>query len=283
MASLGRCLGTHSRRWLLLALATCVVLVPAKQSFQVASDGRSGPDMMDDMSASAKDDIAHSAAVRMTITDSAASQLLRVDTKKESEEAIKEEHAGEVQASSQGQTKYLRQEASTAAAARPPPRGICRGELLPTKCPNEQQAEEDGLTAAAAAGLAEEEDPCEALTELPETLPGQGSIAFFAREAILQGCDGYHRCSRQSKGFRQCQFKPGSTKDCHTGANCLPPCLGSKLGEDGQDCSAQSVDDCHGNHVVRKGMGIQCTIKFAGNPSGADFCEDDHLCGIVPP
>ena len=28
--------------------------------------------------------------------------------------------------------------------------------------------------------------------------------------------------------------------------------------------------------------GIQCTIKFAGNPSGADFCEDDHLCGVVP-
>lgn len=266
---------------MLLALATRVALVPAKQSFQVASDGRSGPEIMDDMSASAKDDIAHSAAVRMTITDSAASQLFRVD---ESQEAIKEEHAGEAEIhATQGQTKYLRQEASTASTATPLPRGICRGELLPTKCPNEQQAEEDGLTAAAAAGLAEEEDPCEALTELPETLPGQGSIAFFAREAILQGCDGYHRCSRRNKGFRQCQFKPGSTKDCHSGANCLPPCLGSKLGDDGQDCSAQSVDDCHGNHVVRKGMGIQCTIKFAGNPSGADFCEDDHLCGVVPP
>mmetsp|Transcript_24232 Transcript_24232/g.45783 ORF Transcript_24232/g.45783 Transcript_24232/m.45783 type:complete len:276 (+) Transcript_24232:46-873(+) len=252
-----------------------------KRAVQVSSDGRSGPELDDDMSASAEDGKERAARETMVISDDASQQLFVAGAETQ---VTRKEDAGEsldiraLEGPAQTQSRLVRQE--PAAKPKRAASDLCRGELLPTKCPFEQQAEEDGLTSILGPG--EEEDPCEALTELPESLPGQGSIAFFAREAILQGCSGYHRCSRRAPGFRQCQYKPGSRKDCHSGAHCLPPCQGAKLGEDGQDCSAQSVDDCDGNHVVRNGMGIQCTIKFAGNPSGSDFCEDNHLCGLAP-
>ncbi|CAJ1418163.1 unnamed protein product [Effrenium voratum] len=135
---------------------------------------------------------------------------------------------------------------------KPHPQDFCRGDQLPGKCPFE---EDDG----SAAPQGEPQDPC----------------------ADAQGCTGYHRCSLRVTGFRQCQYKRHSRTQCHTGTACVPACSGQRLGSDGEDCSQQGVTNCEGNFVVRQGMGIQCTLKLEGNPSGADVCEDRHICGVV--
>eukprot|EP00435_Cladocopium_sp_Y103_P060999 s754_g22.t1 len=91
-------------------------------------------------------------------------------------------------------------------------------------------------------------------------------------------CTGFHRCFGAKRGFLQCQPKPDSEVLCQTGPNCLPECLGKKLGNDDDDCALQPVNQCEG-YVWRRGRATQCRVKPGGNPSGADICANAHVCG----
>lgn len=91
-------------------------------------------------------------------------------------------------------------------------------------------------------------------------------------------CTGFHRCFGAKRGFLQCQPKPDSEVLCQTGPNCLPECLGKKLGNDDDDCALQPVNKCEG-YVWRRGRATQCRVKPGGNPSGADICSNAHICG----
>ena len=86
------------------------------------------------------------------------------------------------------------------------------------------------------------------------------------------------RCFGAKRGFLQCQPKPDSEVLCQTGPNCLPECLGTKLGNDDDDCALQPVNKCEG-YVWRRGRATQCRVKPGGNPSGADICSNAHICG----
>eukprot|EP00931_Biecheleriopsis_adriatica_P061085 TRINITY_DN36715_c0_g1_i2.p1 TRINITY_DN36715_c0_g1~~TRINITY_DN36715_c0_g1_i2.p1 ORF type:complete len:211 (+),score=19.03 TRINITY_DN36715_c0_g1_i2:114-746(+) len=99
-------------------------------------------------------------------------------------------------------------------------------------------------------------------------------------------CTGYHRCDGAVRGFQQCQLKPKST-ECQTAVNCLPECTGSQVGAEGDDCMLQPVDSCEGRYVVGndRTSATQCRLKVSSrtllaNPSGAPYCEADHLCGL---
>eukprot|EP00439_Symbiodinium_sp_Y106_P043865 s4413_g5.t1 len=92
-------------------------------------------------------------------------------------------------------------------------------------------------------------------------------------------CSGYHRCSGAANGFVQCQPKPGSEVTCQTGPNCLPECIGSQVGREGDDCALQSLTECEGHYVRRGSRAVQCKVSWGGNPSGADICENSFLCG----
>ncbi|CAE7948931.1 hypothetical protein AK812_SmicGene36265 [Symbiodinium microadriaticum] len=106
----------------------------------------------------------------------------------------------------------------------------------------------------------------------PSQVPGDACASQLT-------CSGYHRCSGAANGFVQCQPKPGSEVICQTGPNCLPECIGSHVGKEGDDCALQSLTECEGHYVRRGSRAVQCKVSRGGNPSGADMCENSFLCG----